>query len=89
MAIPAMSAPSEALFSRVTDIVTKKRNRLHSSTIKMLAILKSRAVVTDESDISDLTNVFEKVSLEEEITDREINDAFDEGVATEDDELAL
>ena len=45
--------------------------------------------MTDESDISDLTNVFEKVSLEEEITDREINDAFDEGVATEDDELTL
>ncbi|QBM88248.1 hAT family C-terminal dimerization region [Metschnikowia aff. pulcherrima] len=89
LAIPAMSAPSEALFSRVTDIVTKKRNRLHPSTIKMLAILKSRAVVTDESDISDLTNIFEKVSLGEEITSREINDAFDEGVATEDDELTL
>lgn len=84
-----MSAPYEALFSRVIDFVTKKRNRLHPSTIKMLAILKSRTVVTNESDISDLTNVFEKVSLGEEITVRDINDASDEGVATEDDELTL
>ena len=55
----------------------------------MLAILKPRAVVADESNISDLTNGFEKVSIEEGITAREIKEPSDEGVATEDNKLTL
>lgn len=45
-AVPAMSAPSEALFSRVGNIATSRRGRLLSRSIKMLAILKSRGIIT-------------------------------------------
>ncbi|KAM9923061.1 hypothetical protein OXX59_005418 [Metschnikowia pulcherrima] len=48
LAIPAMSASSERIFSKVGDMVTRKRNRLQPGTIKMLAILKARDLVVDE-----------------------------------------
>ncbi|KAM9886385.1 hypothetical protein OXX79_001421 [Metschnikowia pulcherrima] len=48
LAIPAMSASSERIFSNVGDMVTRKRNRLQPGTIKMLAILKARDLVVDE-----------------------------------------
>lgn len=48
LAIPAMSAPSESLFSQVGDIVSDKRNRLSSTSIKILAILKSRGKLPDD-----------------------------------------
>ncbi|KAM9937942.1 hypothetical protein OXX80_002541 [Metschnikowia pulcherrima] len=48
LSIMAMSAPAESLFSKVKSIVTEKRNRLLPSTIRMLAILKSRGRIRDE-----------------------------------------
>lgn len=48
LAIPAMSAPLERLFSQVGDIVTKKRNRLLPGTIQKLAILKSQGPIEGE-----------------------------------------
>ncbi|KAM9921621.1 hypothetical protein OXX59_006381 [Metschnikowia pulcherrima] len=47
-AVPAMSAPTESLFSPVGDIVPKKRNRLSPGSLKMLAILNSQGVVDIE-----------------------------------------
>jgi hypothetical protein len=63
-----MSAPSEALFSRVNDIVTKKRNRLLPLSIKQLAILKSGDAAPDDGDIVDVAKSFEMISLEERET---------------------
>ncbi|EGP90281.1 uncharacterized protein MYCGRDRAFT_37333, partial [Zymoseptoria tritici IPO323] len=54
LAIIPTSAPAERVFSRVGDIVTKKRNRLRPDTIKKLIILKCLGVVPDEeSTIND------------------------------------
>ena len=41
LAIPATSASIERIFSISNDIITKKRNRLTSVTIKQLILLKS------------------------------------------------
>ena len=38
--IPATSANCERAFSTLTDIVTKKRNRLHAETTRKLTFLK-------------------------------------------------
>ena len=38
--IPATSANCERAFSTLTDIVTKKRNRLHADTTRKLTFLK-------------------------------------------------
>ncbi|KAM9925152.1 hypothetical protein OXX59_004073 [Metschnikowia pulcherrima] len=81
-------APSDALFLRVPLIKSRQRNQFLSST-KMLVFLKSWAVVADESNISDSTNGFEKVSIEEGITAREFKEPSDEGVATEDNKSTL
>lgn len=53
LAMPAMSAPAESLFSQVGDIVTKKRNRLSPTMIKILAIMKSRGKIPDETGMAD------------------------------------
>lgn len=50
----AISAPAESLFSQVKNIVNKERNRLHASTIKLLAVLKARGTLNDECDFRDL-----------------------------------
>ena len=49
LAIPAMLAPSESVFSVGGDIVTKKRNRLVGSTIQFIVCLKAWGIFTDES----------------------------------------
>jgi hypothetical protein len=40
-AIPAMSAPSESVFSIGGDVVTKKRNRLTGDTVRFIVCLKA------------------------------------------------
>lgn len=50
LAIPPTSVPSESTFSKVGDIVTKKRNRLLPDTIKKLIILKCLGIAIDEED---------------------------------------
>ena len=41
LSIPASSVPSEQIFSRGGDVVTKKRNRLNADTIGMILCLKN------------------------------------------------
>jgi hypothetical protein len=41
MSVPASSIPSEQLFSRAGDIITKKRNRLLDSSSGSLLLVKS------------------------------------------------
>ncbi|KAM9907639.1 hypothetical protein OXX79_000831 [Metschnikowia pulcherrima] len=50
LAIPATSATSDALFSRVTEKVTNEREQNLSSTMKMLAVITSSDNVTVEAD---------------------------------------
>lgn len=51
LGIVPSSAPSEAIFSRTADIITKKRNRLLPSTIKELIILKEQGeLITEDID---------------------------------------
>ncbi|KAM9920057.1 hypothetical protein OXX59_007494 [Metschnikowia pulcherrima] len=50
LAISATSATSDALFSRVTDPVTKERGQTLSSTIKMLAVITSNDNFSVEAD---------------------------------------
>ncbi|KAM9930418.1 hypothetical protein OXX59_000515 [Metschnikowia pulcherrima] len=76
LAIPAMSASSERIFSKVGDLVTRKRNRLQPGTIKMLAILKARDLVVDEE--STVCDVAEGAkSMSDNIIDKE-NEKQDE-----------
>ena len=76
LAIPAMSASSERIFSKVGDMVTRKRNRLQPGTIKMLAILKARDLVVDEE--STVCDVAEGAKLtSDNIIDKE-NEKQDE-----------
>lgn len=71
LATPAMSAPCESLFSRLNDVVTKKRNRLSSNTIKNLAVLKSLGVILDEAEtIFDEEDEVVEVGEGEGTTDR-------------------
>ena len=48
LAISPSSTPSESTFSKVGDIITKKRNRLLPSTVKHLITLKSWKIINDE-----------------------------------------
>ena len=48
LAISPSSAPSKSTFSKVGDIITKKRNRLLPSIVKQLITLKSQKVINDE-----------------------------------------
>lgn len=96
LAIPAMSASSERIFSKVGDMVTKKRNRLQPSTIKKLAILKARDLVVDEE--STVYDVAEEAELESDKTvenEMQIEDddleaiSFADSDTSEDDDEAL
>ena len=54
LAIPATLAPSERVFSQGGDVVTKKRNRLTSDSIRMIVCLKGWGIYVDEDgDTSD------------------------------------
>jgi hypothetical protein len=48
LAIPAMSAPSESVFSIGGDVVTKKRNRLTGDTVRFIVCLKAWGIITEE-----------------------------------------
>lgn len=76
LAIPAMSAPSEALFSRIGDVVTKKRNRLLANLTKMLAFLKYRGKLVGNRKI------FGDEELDEELDDN-LDDNLDEDLDDE------
>lgn len=86
-AIPAMSAPAEALFSRIGKLVTKTRNRLSTDTIRSLAILKSRGIIPDDRSSGvqfNLNNIEteeepdpESESEPEVVSDSETNDDDD------------
>jgi hypothetical protein len=41
LAIPATSVPSEEVFSKAEDLITKRRNRLNKKTIRILMLLES------------------------------------------------
>ena len=58
LAIPATSAPSERLFSNSADILTKKRNRLSSQTLRYLFCLRDWGHLPDieDSDADDAGN---------------------------------
>ena len=50
LAIMATSAPSEFIFSKTSDIITKKRNRLLPNTIKQIITLKSWNILENEEE---------------------------------------
>ena len=41
LTIPATSVPSECIFSKAGEMVNKKRNRLHRSTIEIAMLLQT------------------------------------------------
>ncbi len=67
----ATNAPSESTFSRVDNIITKKRNRLLASTIKQIVLLKDWKIIEDEESTI-LDNEAEFVEIEENITSNSI-----------------
>ncbi|KAM9934049.1 hypothetical protein OXX80_006349 [Metschnikowia pulcherrima] len=90
LAIPAMSASSERIFSKVDDMVTRKRNRLQPGTIKMLAILKARDLVVDEESTTKRMKSKMKTENEKQDEDGELEAITIEGSDTsEDDDEAL
>lgn len=78
LAVSAMSAPAEALFSRMGDVISKKRNRLLPTTIRMLAILKSRGIIQEEEIPEDNLSTEDDDSPSDEINEeREKTEADD------------
>ena len=53
LAIPAMSAPSERVFSSGGNVVTKNRNRLSGDSVREIVCLRDWGVITEEDDDSD------------------------------------
>jgi hypothetical protein len=41
LAIPATSVPSEQVFSKAGDLITKRRNRLSKKNIRILMLLEA------------------------------------------------
>lgn len=81
LAIPAMSAPAESLFSILGDIVTKKRNKLYPATTKMLAVVKDMVKKIGPDDIelgvdSDDESFVDDAELCSQIT-QEMNESDD------------
>jgi hypothetical protein len=50
LAIPAISAPSEVVFSNGGDIITKKRNRLAPDTVQHIIYLQDWGIFTEETE---------------------------------------
>ena len=67
--ILAISAPSERIFSRGGDIITKKRNRLTKNTFNQIMCLKDWDIFKEE-DFMDISSS-EKGSSEEEEEEEE------------------
>ena len=53
LAIPAMLAPSERVFSSGGNVVTKNRNRLSGDSVQEIVCLWDWGVITEEDDDSD------------------------------------
>jgi hypothetical protein len=53
LAIPAMSAPLERVFSSGGNVVTKNRNRLSGDSVREIVCLRDWGVITEEDDDSD------------------------------------
>jgi hypothetical protein len=53
LAIPAMLAPSESVFSDGGNMVTRNRNRLSGSSVREIVCLRNWGIVTEEDDSSD------------------------------------
>ncbi|KAM9899865.1 hypothetical protein OXX69_009313 [Metschnikowia pulcherrima] len=83
-AASAMSAPAEALFSRMGDIITKKRNKLSPTTIRMLAILKSRGIIREEEIPQDNADTEDDVDQPIELTDEQEDAGVEELLVVDD-----
>jgi hypothetical protein len=57
LAIPAISAASESVFSIGGDIITKKRNRLGADNIRRLLCLRDLGVLAEGEDGLDGSDV--------------------------------
>lgn len=53
LAIPAISALSECVFSISGDVITKKRNRLTGDTVRFIVRLNSWGIITEEDSEDD------------------------------------
>jgi hypothetical protein len=53
LAIPAMLAPSERVFSSSGNVVTKNGNRLSGDSVREIVCLRDWGVITEEDDDSD------------------------------------
>jgi hAT family C-terminal dimerisation region len=53
LAIPAMSALSESVFSDGGNVVTKNRNRLSGDSVREIVCLRNWGIITEEDDSSD------------------------------------
>ncbi|KAM9910803.1 hypothetical protein OXX69_004125 [Metschnikowia pulcherrima] len=83
-AASAMSAPAEALFSRMGDIISKKRNKLSPTTIRMLAILKSRGIIREEEIPQDNADTEDDVDQPIELTDEQEDAGVEELLVVDD-----
>ena len=62
-----MSAPPESLLSRINDVVTKKRSRMLSITVKMLAFLEYRESLSGSNETPSSSDGGEKMDEVEEM----------------------
>jgi hAT family C-terminal dimerisation region len=53
LAIPAMSALLESVFSDSGNVVTKNRNRLSGDSVQEIVCLQNWGIITEEDDSSD------------------------------------
>jgi hypothetical protein len=54
LAIPAMSAPSESVFSEGSNVVTKNKNRLSGDRVQEIVCLRHWGVIIEEDNDSDI-----------------------------------
>jgi len=80
LAISPSSAPSESTFSKVGDIITKKRNRLLPSTVKQLITLKSWKIIQDEDFLSN-DNLLD-FSIDNLDKDKDIEENYNSNTST-------
>jgi hypothetical protein len=53
LAIPAMLAPTEIVFSDGGNVVTKNRNRLSGNSVQEIVCLQNWGIITEEDNNSD------------------------------------
>lgn len=49
LAIPATSAPAEGVFSRGSDLITKKRNRINGETTRWVSCLRDWGIIDEDA----------------------------------------